>query len=124
MFFIIGIMEGTASLGTRCCSSLPCCGAGGVYALLTCAYHQLTFFFIPIFKFGKRYFLTCPNCGAVFEVEREQGRRAARDPAYRIDSAKLYRTGQQAALFCPNCGARVSPDTRYCPYCGRDLSNH
>lgn len=37
---------------------------------------RLWLFFIPLFTFARRYFITCSNCGAITEVSRELARRA------------------------------------------------
>lgn len=121
MFFIIGITSGSAELGLRACAAFPCCRAQGVTAMATCVYRQFTFFFIPLFRFGKRYFVSCPNCGAVYEIARDEGRRIERDPGAVIDPGKLFRVAGRAARFCPNCGAQIDPGSRFCPYCGTKL---
>lgn len=121
MFFIMGITSGTAVIGSRRCSRFPCCGTCAAYAVVTCAFQQFTFFFLPLFRFGKRYFVSCPNCGAVYEMEREEGRRVAGDPTAEIDPDKMRRIAGQTAKFCPNCGARVEPGSRFCPNCGARL---
>lgn len=120
MFFIVGITSGTAALGLRRCGFFPCCSRGGA-AAVTCLYRQFTFFFLPLFRFGKRYFVSCPCCGAVYEIGRDEGKRIERDPQAEIDPGKLRRTSGRAARFCPNCGARIAPDSRFCPYCGAKL---
>jgi uncharacterized OB-fold protein len=121
MFFIIGITSGSATLGSRRCGRFPCCGGYGSFAVVTCAYRQFTFFFLPLFRFGKRYFVSCPDCGAVYEIEREEGRRIERDPGAEINPERMHRISGQAARFCPNCGTRVEPGSRYCPNCGTKL---
>ena len=120
MFFIVGITSGTSELGMRRCASFPCCSHGGA-AALTCVYRQFTFFFLPLFRFGKRYFISCPDCGAVYEIERDEGKRVELDPQAEIDPGRIHRLAGRAARFCPNCGQRVNPDSRFCPFCGSRL---
>lgn len=121
MFFIVGISSGTLELGTRRCGFFPCCSLSGAVAAVTCVYRQFTFFFLPLFRFGKRYFVSCPNCGAVYEISRDEGKRIERDPSAVIDPQKILRVAGRAPRFCPNCGAQVDPGSRYCPYCGSKL---
>lgn len=121
MFFIIGITSGSAEIGMRGCGWFPCCGTGGKTAAVTCAFRQFTFFFLPLFRFGKRYFVSCPDCGAVYEIERDEGRRVERDPSAVIRTEAVRRVAGRAARFCPSCGAQVDPSCRYCPSCGTKL---
>jgi hypothetical protein len=121
MFFIIGITSGSAALGTRKCGRFACCGMSGQFAVVTCAYRQFTLFFLPLFRFGKRFFVSCPSCGAVYEMDREEGRKIEKDAAAEIDPERMHRISGQAAKFCPNCGAHVEQGSRYCPNCGIKL---
>ncbi len=122
MFFIVGITSGTTNLGFRVCGYFSCCSLRKQTAMVTCVYRQFTFFFLPLFRFGKRYFVSCPNCGAVYEIDREEGKRIERDPAAVINPDRIFRVaGQHSGRFCPNCGKQVNPDCRFCPYCGTKL---
>ena len=121
MFFFFAVTSDSRNLGGRFCRRFPCCGATGAIASVTCVSQKFIFFFLPLFRFGKHYFVTCPNCGAVFEIAREEGKRLEKDPRAEIDPTAMRRTGGQAARFCPGCGARVEAGMRYCPYCGRKL---
>lgn len=123
MFFIIGVVSGSSDLGMRACGYFPCCGANSVLCTVTCVYQQFTLFFIPLFRFGKRYFISCPHCGAAYEIEKAEGRRIEHDQNAGIDPNKLHRmtTAGPSARFCPHCGAQVSPSDNFCPHCGARL---
>ncbi|XOQ44540.1 MAG: zinc-ribbon-15 domain-containing protein [Clostridium sp.] len=121
MFFIIGIISGTTEIGMRRCAYFPCCSLRENLALVTCAYQQFTLFFLPLFRFGKRYFVSCPNCGAVYEINRDEGKRIEHDPNAQINPDKMFRVAGRTARFCPNCGAQVNPQSHFCPYCGTRL---
>lgn len=121
LFFIIGITNGTTELGARACGFFPCCGTSGKSARVTCVFRQFLFFFLPLFRFGKRYFVSCPDCNSVYEIEREEGRRIARDPSAVIRPEALRRVAGRTAKFCPNCGVQVSSSSLYCPSCGTKL---
>nr|WP_319488283.1 zinc ribbon domain-containing protein [uncultured Caproiciproducens sp.] len=121
MFFIIGITNGTHDLGMRRCRYFSCCSGSGAMAALTCTFQQFTLFFIPLFRFGKRYFLSCPNCGTVYEIAKEEGRRVEMDPAAEINPDKMYMIQGTYRKTCPNCKLPVDPNCRYCPNCGASL---
>ena len=107
MFFIIGVVSGSAEIGLRECGFFPCCGTRGKMGAVTCAFRQFTFFFLPLFRFGKRYFISCPDCGAVYEIERDEGRRIERNPSAAIRPESIRRVAGRAAKFCPNCGEKL-----------------
>ena len=122
MFFFLAVTSGTRELGRRRCRYLPCCGTYGAEVSVTCVYQQFILFFIPVFRFGKRYFATCAGCGAVFEMNREEGRRVERNPSAEIDPSAMTRVAAGSdPRFCPRCGAPISPGDRFCPNCGGKL---
>jgi uncharacterized Zn-finger protein len=121
MFFFIAVTSGSKELGKRRCQYFPCCEITSALASVTCVYQQFIFFFLPIFRFGKRYFVSCPKCGAVYEIDREEGRRLERDPNMEIRPDRMFRVAGNAVKFCPHCGARVEPGNRFCPNCGSKL---
>ncbi len=121
MFFIIGIGSGSSPLGLRRCGGFPCCGAISAAAVV-CVFQQFTFFFIPLFRFRRHYYVTCPECGAVYELSREEGRRLARDLNAEIDPSRMVRiSGASGRHYCPHCGTEVEPGSRFCPNCGTRL---
>ncbi|MDF1495917.1 zinc ribbon domain-containing protein [Caproiciproducens sp. CPB-2] len=120
MFFIIGVTSGAHDLGLRRCGCLPCC-SGGAMAAVTCTFQQFTLFFIPLFRFGKRYFVTCPNCGTVYELAKDEGRRIEKDSAAEINPERMYVVQGASRKTCPGCGCAVDPNSRYCPNCGARL---
>ena len=66
MFFIGGITQGTKELVYNA-AAMICgrCGGYGRYQVFM-TYMCLSFFFIPIFKWGRKYYVLvkrCSNCG-------------------------------------------------------------
>lgn len=121
MFFIIGVDNGTNEIGTRRCGIFSCCGTYGAIAMVTCTFQRFTLFFIPLFRFGKRYFVTCPNCGTVYELSKEEGRRLERDASAEIDPNQMYALHRSSGRICPDCHAAVDPNAHFCPNCGTKL---
>lgn len=116
MFFFIAVTSGSKNLGQRRCN-FSCCGASGMVPV-TCAYQQLILFFFPVFRFGKRYFVSCPNCGAVYEISSLEGKRIEKSSTAEIDPDQMFRLNTHMPRFCPNCGSQVEPGNRFCPNCG------
>lgn len=122
MFFFFAVTSDTRELGRRKCRYFPCCGVTDAMAVVTCASQRFIFFFIPLFRFGKRYFISCPNCGSVYEIARDEGKRLERDPSAEVNPEKIHRlAGGRAAHYCPHCGAPVEPGNLFCPHCGQKL---
>jgi DNA-directed RNA polymerase subunit M/transcription elongation factor TFIIS len=89
--------------------------------VVTCASQRFIFFFIPLFRFGKRYFISCPNCGSVYEISKDEGKRLERDPNAEVNPEKIIRLAKRSSQYCPACGASVEPGSRFCPRCGQKL---
>jgi hypothetical protein len=121
MFLIFGFSNGANDMGVRKCRFFSCCGSYDVLAGVTCTFQQFTLFFIPIFRFGRRYFVSCPNCGAVYEMSKDEGKRIARDPTAEINPNALVMVQRANKKTCPNCKCAVDPSCRYCPNCGTNL---
>lgn len=75
MLFIAGITQGTKELlyqaSTFVCSR---CGRYGRYQVYM-TYMCLSLFFIPIFKWNKKYYAKTTCCRTVYELDQEVGRR-------------------------------------------------
>jgi uncharacterized C2H2 Zn-finger protein len=121
MFLAMGITSGAADLRVRKCSFFPCCGQNSTMAALTCTFEQVTLFFIPLFRFNKRYFISCTKCGSVYELEKDEGRRLEKDYYAEVNRDKIYAFRGSTAKICPNCRCTVDPNARYCPNCGSKL---
>ena len=121
MFLIFGVTNGANDLGVHKCRFFLCCSSREVMASVTCTFQQFTLFFIPLFRFGKRYFVSCPNCGTVYEMRSDEGKRMERDYAAEIDPDMLTIVQGATQKICPKCKCAVDPKCRYCPNCGTNL---
>lgn len=127
MFLIIGCSDRQKKLKFSQTGRCKCCGARSeveVYMVYTC----LTLFFIPVFKWNKRYFVHMPCCGADCELGQELGKAVARGRVSHLDTDSLNFTqyGNQhnadtCGKRCPNCGFVSAADFGYCPKCGQRL---
>jgi len=121
MFLIFGIINGTNDLGAHKCRLFACCGCSEVMALVTCTYQQFSLFFIPLFRFGKQYFVSCPNCGTVYEIRNDEGKRMEKDFSAEISPDMLTIVHGATKKTCPSCKCAVDTKCRYCPNCGTSL---
>lgn len=145
MFFIMGINSGQKELPFRQLVVCGICGGYGRYQVFM-TYTSLSLFFIPILKWGRRYYVTMSCCGSVYELAPEVGKRIAKGEQAEIYPADLtlVKRGRRQAWapdsgygdsqedcgpakaaggkhVCENCGYETSEDFSYCPKCGEKL---
>ena len=129
MFFILGINTKTEEIGTANNVVCPACGRLTMLKIIV-IYEVFHFFFIPLFKWNRRYLAEAGCCGAVFELDADAGRAFERGERSDIDPQHLHRTGGYGGGFsddydipaaCPHCGAELPPDARFCHRCGNRI---
>lgn len=147
MFFIMGVSQGQKKLNF---DQLVICGHCGKYGHLEVymVYSYLSLFFIPVFKWGKHYYVRTTCCDTTVEIDEELGRRIGRGevtslPENIIPADYRYRGPGQAQgqpggpsqgqvqlqqlqqtqpkKRCPSCGFEAAEDYQYCPKCGQRL---
>ena len=118
MFFIIGVDTKSKQLEfsqTHICS---CCGRyGRIEFFMT--YTCLSLFFLPTFRWNKRYFAKMSCCGAVCEIPSELGEQMARGEITHIDPDMLNFPHNHTEYKRCECGFETSEDFQFCPKCGR-----
>lgn len=120
MFFIMGITDGRKELkydggGMNICQ---CCGAYSSYAVFM-TYMCISLFFIPVFKWGKKYYVKTSCCNSVFELNEEKGKAIARGEEVKINDTDLTIVRQyNRKKRCRNCGYETAEDFDFCPKCG------
>lgn len=97
MFFIMGMSQGEKQLDyskTVICGE---CGRYGRYEVFM-TYMYLSFFFIPLFKWNKHYYVRMSCCQTVYELDPEVGRRIAAGENVEIDPRDMQKinTGHSA----------------------------
>ena len=123
MFFVIGINQGKKELDYSAVISCPFCHSYGK-AHLVAVYSQLLLFFIPTFKWGKKYYLKMDCCGAVYELDQEKGKQIENgfSADISVDDLKLVQRGSDVSLmYCVNCGREIDSSFEYCPFCGKKI---
>ena len=88
-------------------------------------YSYLSLFFIPVFKWGRRYYVRTTCCGASVELDGELGRRIARGEAVSLPESIIPAGSgywnQNGHKRCVNCGFETDEDYQFCPKCGGRL---
>lgn len=123
MFFIMGISQGQKKLNF---DQLVVCGHCGKYGHLEVymVYSCLSLFFIPVFKWGRRYYVRTTCCDASVEIEADLGRQIDRGEVSSLPESVIpntFRDQLQTKKRCSACGFETEEDYRFCPKCGAKL---
>ena len=122
MFFMIGITDARKELEYDRMVVCDACGAYGRYTVfMTCT--VLSLFFIPCFKWNKRYFVQTTCCESLYELDAGIGAQIARgeDAVILPQHLKPVRLRNNPLRKCTNCGYTVEDHFEFCPKCGNKL---
>ena len=120
MFFIMGINDGQKELVYNKMITCSECGAYGRYMVFM-TFTVLSLFFIPCFKWNRKYFVKSSCCNTLYELNPEIGKRIAKGEDVEILPEHLTKIGNDRNSFykrCRNCGYETSEDFEFCPKCG------
>lgn len=104
------------------------CGAYGRYQVYM-TYLYFSFFFIPLFKWNKKFYVKMSCCGAVYELDPAVGQQLLRGMDTEIceEDLTLVQDGNgnpwsgSGKKRCAACGYEAEADFSYCPKCGQPL---
>lgn len=99
------------------------CPDCGRYASATLwfSYTFFHFFFIPLFKWNKTWFVRLSCCGAVYGCGGEAADEIRRNGRVDFSKCRKQNAAQGFGQRCPYCGSQVASGFSYCPYCGKEL---
>lgn len=122
MFFIFGTGQKEKNLEfhqTKICNTCGRFGSLDVFMV----YSYLHLFFIPLFRWGKKYYARSGCCGTLYALNSEVGQQIARGEAVTIQDSDLTPLNQHSntSYPCPSCGFSVEKGFTYCPKCGKPL---
>ncbi|WP_313527928.1 zinc ribbon domain-containing protein [Anaerotignum sp.] len=122
MIFIGGISQGHKDLGflqTLICKKCGRFSSVSVYMVYT----YFSFFFIPLFKWGKKYYAVSNCCQTTFSIPDELGKAIERGESVSLREEDLEIVGMATNNYsnCPDCGFLLTPEYTYCPKCGRKI---
>ena len=122
-FFMFGINSGRKDFDFSQSVLCRVCGRYGRYQVYM-TYMQFIFFFIPMFKWNKAYYVETSCCGTVYRLDLEVGKRIERGETVEIQDRDLTPLGggyRSTWKHCPNCGFTTDEDFDFCPKCGTRL---
>ena len=122
MIFIGGISQGRKILDYVRTVICGCCGRYGRYEVIM-TYTYFSFFFIPLFKWNRQFYVRRTCCGAVYSLEKEVGQKilAGQDVEIRPEDLTLVQGGDGSGTYgrmkkhCSRCGYETFEDFEYCP---------
>lgn len=119
MFFfgIFGIQDKEKILRNFSGIVCPNCDKLSRAELIT-SYRYLHFFFIPVFKWNKKYYVLLRCCKSLYEANEMYAQELKTSDD--IDFSKLYKVTTPDNI-CPGCGNYINPAFNYCPFCGQQL---
>lgn len=125
MFFMMGVTPGRKDFDFNQTIICPDCGRYGRYNVFM-TYMVLSLFFIPVFKWSKRYFVQSSCCNRIYELSPERGRQIARGEDVEIEPEDFLDTeadfgGYRVYKRCDNCGFETEEEFDFCPKCGRRI---
>lgn len=125
MFFLMGITNGRKDLNFNQVITCPVCGMYSRYQVYM-TYMVLSVFFIPCFKWGKRYYVETGCCHAIYELDKQVGKRISHGENIKImpqDVRRVQNGGYSIRMKkCMSCGFKTLEDYDFCPKCGQKLS--
>lgn len=130
MIFIGGISQGQKEIAYAYPAVLcALCGRYGKYRVFM-TYTYFSFFFVPIFKWNRRYYVQTSCCGSVYELDPRVGKALAEreDRQIRPEDLRLVSRGggtsagaaEEAGSDARDLKARYGENFRMrsCPACG------
>lgn len=132
MIFIGGISQGQKILDyvkTVICNQ---CGGYGRYEVFM-TYMYFSFFFIPLFKWNRCFYVKLSCCDALYRLDSEKGKAILRGGQVDITQSDLtlVQTGSRKSSYengtyktwkrCRGCGYETEEEFEFCPKCGRKL---
>ena len=126
MFFIgiFGIEEKEKELKTFAQVICPLCGRL-TQAVLLQQYTCFHIFFIPTFRWNKRYYVKLRCCGAVYEADAAYAEDLKTASDIDFSRLKLVSSGfgrfsdfETRDAVCPSCGRNYDDSFAFCPHCG------
>lgn len=119
MIFIAGVNDGEKKLDYK--QEIVCkeCNRQGNLELYMHS-RYLSLFFIPVFRWGKKYYAKATCCNVIYNIDEEVIKKLKKGEISSIpyDVLKMGFIYERA---CINCGFISPPDFEYCPKCGSRL---
>lgn len=105
-------------------SNVNCSNCNKESLSLLKTYNRFHLFFIPIFKWGLKYYIKCSSCGSLYEISSEKGEKIEKE-GYTLnywDIKNLKEVYINKEIVCNNCNYIIDKNFKYCPRCGTKVN--
>ena len=119
MFFVMGINDRREDIDFTQTVICDVCGSYGRYnVFMICS--VLTLFFIPVFKWNKRYYVEMSCCHTLYELNSETAEALIYGEINEIrpEDLILIKQNNHSYKKCTYCGYETEEDFEFCPKCG------
>ncbi|MDO4553583.1 MAG: zinc ribbon domain-containing protein [Lachnospiraceae bacterium] len=129
MFFIMGVNQGRKNILHHQLVICDRCNQYGRYEVMM-TYMYFSLFFLPLFRWKRRYFVKTSCCHSLYQLNPKVGRALRRGLEVEITPNDLILIQKGTAVkqeavrhkFCIHCGyTTMEEDFAYCPRCGNLL---
>lgn len=122
MFFVFGISTKEEELDFSQTIICPGCGSyGRLEAFMT--YTHLSLFFIPVFKWNKKYYIRSVCCDSLYTIDNDLGKEIEKGQRSKVDESDLHpiNINYNRGRYCRNCNYPIESEFEFCPRCGVKL---
>jgi|GEM_PF-843547 len=116
--FFIGILGVNNRSKVKKDIYFKCTGCIGIKGELIENYSSFEVFFIPVYKFNKKYFLRCKKCESLYWLKEEHIPKILETKQASYEDIKEIIYQKET---CPKCGKEINKKYEYCPNCGEKL---
>ncbi|MCR1934300.1 zinc ribbon domain-containing protein [Clostridium tepidum] len=99
------------------------CGNLSRYTVIK-TYNIFHFFFIPLIKWGEKYYLKSRCCNTIYVISKEDLDRIREgEDINNIYLKEIYmgNSNTNDIIICNECGKEVDSSFNFCPHCGQKL---
>ena len=117
----MGVSQNQKKLDFKQLSVCKICGKySNIEVYMT--YWYFMFFFIPIIKWNKEYYIKTSCCEMVFIIDPEIGRKIEQGEEVYLNIDEIdFGQIEHNVKICTNCGYTTEEDFKYCPKCSNKL---
>lgn len=116
---IFGIQTKNQKIKTEQGMICPVCGAYDRFDIVK-TFNYFHIFFVPVWKWNKRFFIQTRCCQQICILDQEIGTRIEAGESIRV-SEEHVQCNRPRGRVCPNCQERLDSSYNYCPHCGTGL---
>lgn len=122
MFFICGISNREKKLDFFQNMICPKCESFGRMEVYV-SYMYFSLFFIPLFKWNKKYYVKNTCCNSIYSLSESIGSKISKghDVTINNNDLELLSDIYPNVNICNHCGYTWQSDFEYCPKCGNKL---